>query len=305
MKSMIKEGVRRVLPERVYHSLRHVIKNVGHERQRARAENRYAAAGPTPEYLDPAMLTRLTARYTVPPEYGWDPDAVETRGRARAAQILRWPQLRAARDTLEIGCWDGMVSCFLMQSGKTATAIDYRDVGFDPRAASAGVRLIKMDAAQMALDAQSFDFVFSYDAFEHVRSPEQVLLEAMRVTRKGGHVYLDFGPLYDSPFGEHAYESLPVPYCQFLFRPEDINEFVRRAGRTPIDFAHVNRWSLEDYRRLWKKYADRLRVVSCLESVDLSHTGLIEAYPSCFRSKSGSFETLVVDSVKILFEKIA
>lgn len=160
-----------------------------------------------------------------------------------------------------------------------------------------------MDAADQQFDDETFDFVFSYDAFEHVASPADVLSEAARVLKKGGYLYLDFGPLYYSPFGEHAYDSITVPYCQFLFAKDVINDFAVHKGLKPIDFSHVNGWSLEDYRDLWKTNSRALRPVRYYESTELSHLDLIRTYPSCFRSKSECFDNFVVDSVKALFRK--
>ena len=88
-----------------------------------------------------------------------------------------------------------------------------------------------MDAANMQFEDETFDFVFSYDAFEHFASPENVLLEAIRVVRKRGYIYLEFGPLYYSPYGEHAYRSITVPYCQFLFPLPRLNPRYRYPQR--------------------------------------------------------------------------
>ncbi|MDR2213880.1 MAG: class I SAM-dependent methyltransferase, partial [Pseudomonadales bacterium] len=123
------------------------------------------------------MLQSLQEAYRAPPDYGYDADAVERRGIERASQLLRLSGASSAQSFLEIGCWDGMVSAALQRRGKTATAIDNRSDGFDDRARAAGVHLAQMDAARLSFGDASFDFVFSYDAFEHVASPEDVLRE--------------------------------------------------------------------------------------------------------------------------------
>ncbi len=303
MKSPIKSLAKRILPQTTHHHLRLLLKNTPRIWERRDTERIFAAAPTAPSYLHGGALETLVANYPPAPEYGWDRRSVDTRGKARAADLLRYPGAREASSFLELGCWDGMVSCHLSRAGTKATAIDYRDTGFDERASRDGVRLIQMDASNLQFEDESFDFVFSYDAFEHVGSPEDVLLEAIRVVRKGGYIYLDFGPIYYSPFGEHAYESIPVPYCQFLFTRDLINDFAIRKGLKPIDFNHVNGWSLEDYRKLWGKYSHALRKVRYYESIDLSHLNLIRTYPSCFRSKSNYFENFVVDSMRVLFRK--
>jgi SAM-dependent methyltransferase len=263
----------------------------------------FAAAGDSPAYLDAGVLQSLQAEYPYPPEYGYDPDTLERRGVGRATQLLGLPGAREAGSFLELACSDGMVSWALCREGKTATAIDTSRSQFDARARNEGVSLLQTDAADLPLVDGSVDFVFSYNAFEHFASPEAVLREAIRVLGEGGYIYLEFGPLYYSPFGEHAYRSITVPYCQFLFPKSQINDFALQNGLTPIDFSHVNGWSIQEYRELWKKYSHVLQRVRYKESVDLTHLDLIDKYPSCFRSKSDYFENFIVSNVSILCRK--
>ena len=118
-----------------------------------------------------------------------------------------------------------------------------------------------MDAANLEFANESFDFVFSFDAFEHFKEPESVLKEAVRVLRKGGYIYLFFGPLYMSPMGLHAYRSITVPYCQFFFPKELLEEYADTNGLDAINFSQINYWALEDYRNLWKKYSNILEII--------------------------------------------
>ena len=271
--------------------------------EKRRTRRLFATAAAAPSYLDIRALETLQLKYPPPPEYGYDARTLEARGSERALQILRLPAARGARSFLELGCWDGMVSCCLSRKGKTATAIDNRDAGFDERALNEGVSMLPMDAADLRFEDESFDFVFSYDGFEHFASPAGVLREATRVVKNGGHIYLEFGPLYYSPFGEHAYRSITVPYCQFLFPKDLINDFAAQKGLKPIDFSHVNGWSLENYRELWGTYSRVLKKVRYQENLCLSHLNLIRTYPFCFKSKSGCFENFIVAGISVLFEK--
>jgi ubiquinone/menaquinone biosynthesis C-methylase UbiE len=160
-----------------------------------------------------------------------------------------------------------------------------------------------MDARNVQFEDESFDCVFSYDAFEHFDDPEAILREAIRVTAKGGHIYLNFGPLYYSPYGEHAYRSIRVPYCQFLFCRETLAGFVEEHGLPGIDFKHVNGWSLNRYRELWGKYSHVLAKRRYQEAVNWSHLALIRQYPSCFKCRAVEFENFTVSHIRALFQK--
>jgi SAM-dependent methyltransferase len=270
-----------------------------------KAQRAFDAAGVEPAWLPADELPRLQACYPPPPDYPYDRTALAARGSRRATELLRvLPDGGAGLiHFLELGCWDGMVSGALAGQQKAATATDRRDEGFDRRAADAGARLMAMDACALDLPDGSFDVVFSFDAFEHVPAPAAALAEAARVVRPGGFVFLEFGPLYLSPMGLHAYRSVNVPYCQLLFSRQVLESFVADEGLRPIDFEQVNGWSVERYRALWDSMADRLSPIRCTEALTMRHLGLVARHPSCFKSKTSCFDDLVVSTITVLFRR--
>lgn len=134
-----------------------------------------------PNFLDKSDLEELQRRYPFPPEYGYDEKSLESRGIKRAKEIFTLHGAKKSRYFLEIGCWDGMVSCVLCKNGKDVTAVDKLSEGIEEKAINEGVKFHQMDAANLIFKDECFDFVFSYDSFEHFSNPEQVLTEAIRV----------------------------------------------------------------------------------------------------------------------------
>lgn len=271
---------------------------------RKRSERIFCRASPDPQYLPAGLLDELAGHYPTLPDYGYSPTALEVRGRRRAAELLALPGVHTAATFLELGCWDGMVSWALQQHGKSTIAIDVRSEGFDRRAFDAGVDLRQMNAESLTLPDASVDVAFSYDAFEHFPHPDRVLGELARVVRSGGFVYLDFGPLYLSPFGEHAYRSIPVPYCQILWSGDVLNDYARRRGVPEIDFLHVNRWRIGQFRRLIADSAPEWTVLKNVESFDLHHLDLIRKYSGRFRAETSVFEDLIVKNVRLLLRRV-
>jgi len=89
-----------------------------------------------------------------------------------------------------------------------------------------------------------------------------------------------------SPWGLHGYKSINIPYSAFLFPMQLIKKFSKIIEvLVPLGKSQVNKWSLEDYRKLWERY-------------------LIKLYPSCFKSKTNFFDNLIVDRIDVLFKKI-
>ncbi len=266
----------------------------------------FEAAPETPAWLEPDTLEVLQNSYAYPPPYGYDPQSLEQRGRYRAEIILRLIHARpnAAITFLELGCGDGMTSCCLQRRGNITVAIDSRSDGFDRRAVSAGTVFYRMDASRLAFNDDRFDCIFSFNAFEHFAAPEAVLQELIRVVKVGGYLYLDFGPLYMAPLGLHAYRSITVPYCQFLFEKKTVENFARERGLDPVDYSYVNAYPAEAFRGIWSRARDRLETIRYHESTDLSGLILIRKYPSCFKSKTADFDNLITSSMAVLFRKI-
>jgi ubiquinone/menaquinone biosynthesis C-methylase UbiE len=269
-----------------------------------KAKKAFELAQPDPHCLDISDLRDLQTQYIFPPEYGYSPEILDQRGRQRADQLLKmFPESYMLNSFLELGCWDAMVSCHLKRKGKMAVAVDNRDEGFDQRARDEGVELLKMDAACLKFDDNSFDMVFSYDAFEHFSNPAAVLKEICRVTKPGGYIYMEFGPLYMSPKGLHAYRQITVPYCQFLFSRQTMNGFLEKEKLGTIDFNHCNGWSLLQFRNLWESYSDRLEIIKYMETEDYGYLDLVRKYAPVFKSKTDYFDNLTCSGIKILMKK--
>ena len=216
----------------------------------------------TPEFLAPEVLPELHADHHPPGAYGYDDDAVAARSALRVRRLL-WllgDRARHLNHFLELGAHDAMTSRTLRLLGKDTTAVDVTADFLDARARAAGVRFEKADAARLPQADDTFDCVFSYNAFEHFPQPDRALREAIRVVRPGGVVYLDFGPLYHSPWGLHEYQAINLPYCQVLFEKDVLARFVQDHELGWVDFDAVNQWGLSAYRRLWTEVAERVEV---------------------------------------------
>lgn len=289
----------------VLEKLRRVARDTRHELRMRGARRAFDAAGDAPAWLDRSSLERLQRQYKDPSNYGYGPEVVMARGQERAREILDLPvpDSEVYTSFLELGCFDGMVCAALQQQGKRATATDLSPEGFDERLESAGVAHFAMDAADLQFEDDSFDFVFSYDAFEHISDPAAALREALRVCRPGGSIFLVFGPLYMSPYGLHAYQYVPVPYCHLLFPDEMILEVAGSLSSEEPNIPYVNGWPVTRYRQLWKGIASQVDVLIYDEHRHTADCDLIKKYPSCFKSKTEEFDDLIVSSIRILLRK--
>lgn len=266
----------------------------------------FERAGTEPKYLGWQALHKLQQSY--PPvelDYHYDPESLRRRGRQRVENMLNLVRKEEGdlHLFLDLGTWDGMTCAALEAQGKSTVGIDIRPEGFTEEAAQRGVQFFQMDATCLGFEEDSFDFVFSFNSFEHFPDPEAVLREAIRVVRPGGYIYLDFGPLYWSAKGAHQFKTIHVPYNQCLFSKELLRRYGEAEELELTEFFWMNEWSIDQFRDLWQKYAEQLERVVYYETYNADHMELITRYPSCFRSKSDNFDDFLVAYIEVLFRK--
>lgn len=272
--------------------------------RRARAE--FERAATTPAWLGWDELAQLQSHYPLrPTTYRYDPAGLEQTARQRISEMLRpvGRDKERLRVFLDLGTWDGTICDLLQKSGKEAYGIDVRVEGITESIKQGDARFAQMDVANLGFADNRFDFVFSYNSFEHFPDPERALHEAWRVTRPGGYIYLNFGPLYYTPRGAHQYDAISVPYCECLFPDELLAGFAAANGLEIKPFGWMNRWRYTQYRELFDGFSERLETVDYLEIYVPDAVELIERYPSCFRSKTDNFDDLIVSNIEVLFRK--
>jgi SAM-dependent methyltransferase len=271
----------------------------------SKARRAFSEADIQPACLDAKLIEPTCDLYPLHDTSNrYTPEALYDRAKNKMEDVLRLiDRIGTAQRFLEIGCMDGMVCGLLCEKGKDATGIDIACHMFDSRATDKGATLLDMSADALSFDSESFDVVFSYDAWEHIDDPRRALEEAHRVLRPGGLLVLSFGPLYMSPKGLHAYREVSAPYCQLLWSCEDLLAMTDRKG-LKHDWPWVNGWKYGQYRSLWDEFKGRFKTLESDIQYDLSGLKLIETYPSCFKSKTDEFEDLIVSMVYRVMQRV-
>lgn len=144
------------------------------------------------------------------------------RGNEPEAHLRRTSQLVAlgAADVLVLGAGRGEeLRLWEQQSPRSLTAVDYfAHPGDWSTHADAKTRFAAMDVRQLAFADDSFDLVASTALLEHVAGIDDLVREMARVTRPGGVVFANFGPLFYTHGGAHflgSYEHLWMTDAQF------------------------------------------------------------------------------------------
>lgn len=259
-----------------------------------------------PQFYDSEdVFGRLQTAFPRLPEYGYDPFSTWSRGVERSRDLIQLSDLREpGAKVLEAAAGDGMTGYMLSCYGHDVTLTDLEDWR-DVRAkdtAFVGCNL----CADLPLDSDSFDLIFSFNAFEHLEAPDITLSELVRVCKQGGLIHLSFNPLYASPWGLHAYRSLLMPYPQFLFSPsfidrklEELNIYDLGKQRTTLQ--PLNQWRVSQFGNLWE--TSNCSVVDLRHDTIFSFLDVVKQFPKAFGGLGLTLEDLTTSGIHITLKK--
>lgn len=119
------------------------------------------------------------------------------------------------------------------------------------------VEFLTADAQNLPFRDAWFHFCFSQNAFEHIADPELALLEAFRVTRPGGFVYVMFDPVWTADSGSHFLEAIGEPWLHLIETDEEITRRMLSRGASALDVkhycSHMNRRPVNYYREMFAR----------------------------------------------------
>jgi SAM-dependent methyltransferase len=247
----------------------------------------------------------LQERYQPRPDYGYDSFSIFKRACERALNVIGQPGLGTpGLRGLDLGAGDGMLGVLLKTFGHEMILSDLEDWRVD---AAKSLPFVQADCCDiLPIPDNAFDFVVSFNAFEHFPDPGRAMDELLRVTRAGGRMYFKFNPLYCSPWGLHAYRSLRMPYPQFLFSEGVIERKLRELGicdlgKMRTELQTLNRWKPEQFKSLWTR--PDVEIISCCWDRDKAHLDLVLEYPECFGGRGLMLDDLVISGATVLLRK--
>jgi SAM-dependent methyltransferase len=256
--------------------------------------------------IDPELLfNSLQSQYTPRDGYKYDHYHTWLRGVNRVKELLSIPQLQKIPiEVLEFACGDGMTGKILSDYGHLVTHHDLQDWRDERARNNPFVEADLVNA--FPIEDASYDFIFSYNSFEHIPDPSLTFRELIRLSKPNGLIYLEFGPLYASPWGLHAYKTMYMPYPQYLFSESFILKKLQELGINDLGqqldtLQPLNKWKLSDFTNLWMD--DRCEILHEKHHKDLRHLDIIEKYPNAFNDRGLKIEDVTTQAISVLLRK--
>ncbi|MDT0260348.1 class I SAM-dependent methyltransferase [Jatrophihabitans lederbergiae] len=167
----------------------------------------------------------------------------------------------------DVGCGDGIIDLGVAVRAKPEQLVGFdildNDVDLLQRRAAqhAGIETLPpnlyfstSETTRLPAEDDSFDYVISWSAFEHIDDPVAVLREIRRILRPMGVLFIQLWPFYDSAHGTHLVDWFPEGFAQYRYDNAEILRRVRSTGSQ--DMASE---MLEVYRTLNGITADGLQ----------------------------------------------
>jgi SAM-dependent methyltransferase len=156
----------------------------------------------------------------------------------------------AGKRVLDIGCGHGAMSIDLAQQGAEVVGVDtdasriewaQRNLIACHPTLVDYVTFLAQDSTQLPSD-ERFDLAVSKDTFEHVIDVKGLLVDIRGRLHGDGELWVGFGPLYFSPWGDHGRTGLLVPWAHAVL-PRGLVYFaarrVRLTGRPVRDLGDI------------------------------------------------------------------
>lgn len=201
--------------------------------------------------FDVQLLTQLNEEYAPHPIAPSPPSPARAayieRGQTNGERIAKMFPVRGKR-ILEIGCGEGDVAEYLAKHHDCEVhGIDVQPHPIWQEHTHASFQLFDLSEAVAGEDRLgSFDYIYSYSAWEHVLHPFRLLQATRKRLRPDGKFYLSTA-LHRGPRASHLYRDLFFPWPHLLFSDDVIYDYYVSRGKPPRFPSWVNCLSIADY----------------------------------------------------------
>jgi 2-polyprenyl-3-methyl-5-hydroxy-6-metoxy-1,4-benzoquinol methylase len=174
------------------------------------------------------------------------------------------------KKVLDLGCGHGSMCIYMALKGARKVIgldINNRLIEFAKENVKKNYPQLedKIEFVNVGLEEYSdcnFDYIVSYSTLEHVIYLKRVMEEVKKHLKVGGKFYAGFGPLYNTPFGDHRLTKTVIPWGHLIVPEKLIIKRLNKNSKTKINSIcdlGVNKLSYCDYKLIFK--IDKMKIL--------------------------------------------
>lgn len=184
---------------------------------------------------------------------------------------------------LDVGCGDMLADFGLLNKGVRSvigldvhahewdvveqTAERLRQAGFpSPDGYAERLKYVSYDGREFPFPDATFDFIYSWSAFEHIPDVTGILREIRRVMTDDGRAFLQVYPWFSSYWGSHLADFISEPFFHLTESPQWVlNKLLAYVAEHPTqrDFLLGHMW--QEYQTL-NKFTARAFIAAILST---------------------------------------
>lgn len=107
-----------------------------------------------------------------------------------------------------------------------------------------------------------FDYILSKSALEHIIDLKQTMEEIKKHLKVGGRFYAGFGPLYNTPYGDHRRTKMVIPWGHLIVPEKIIIYKLNMNSKTKTNSIYdlgLNKLSYSDYKSVFN--IDKMKIL--------------------------------------------
>jgi SAM-dependent methyltransferase len=181
---------------------------------------------------------------------------------------------------LDLGCGSGAQAIELVNNGAMLVV----GVDINPKALEKAKNAAKREGIENQTqfkdvlgknDKERFDIIISQNSMEHFKDPLSILSQMKTSIKKGGQIYITFGPPWFAPYGSHMQFFTKMPWVNILFSEKtvmNVRRYFRQDGAMKYEDVESGliKMSIYKFEKLVQTCGIKLRYkrYQCIKDLD-------------------------------------
>ncbi|WP_253401051.1 bifunctional 2-polyprenyl-6-hydroxyphenol methylase/3-demethylubiquinol 3-O-methyltransferase UbiG [Pontibacter sp. HSC-36F09] len=173
--------------------------------------------------------------------------------------IERFPDIKyEGMRVIDLGCGYGALTVDMAQRGASQVV----GVDIEPNRIEDAREIVQSEYPEIAdrisfvccnlkdLPDEGFDLIISKASFEHILSLDVLLADMRDKLKIGGKIVTGFGPLYNSPWGDHRRLQHKLPWTHIIFGEQYYLDKINKNRQEKVQNIYelgLNGYSLQEY----------------------------------------------------------